>query len=1099
MNARSPRIAVTGIGLLVISGILLTSCANALPQENKIPEATLSSLSSPIPNILPPTVTSTSAPTQPEQTPPSKSADTNNKFYLPHVDYELVPTHEVTPTLPPQGTVELGWELFSSSMGDLPSPSGSTQQTAAQVLDIDLDGKDDFVIGTRLSPGPALVWYRLGENGWKKYLIEAELLPIEAGGAFSDIDGDGDADLVFGGDATSRGVWWWENPYPFYSETQEWARHAIKNSGAKKHHDQAFGDVDGDGADELIFWNQGGKTLYFSEVPADPKTGPWPIEDIFTWSTGDELEGLALADVDLDGTLDVVGGGRWFKHTSGSNFQVQVIDDAMRFTRVAAGQIIPGGRPEIIFSPGDTTGYLRMYQWSGSAWIGTTIYPNQIDHGHSLQLVDVDQDGYLDVFFAEMRLNSQNPDSLFGFLRGNGTANMEFVPVASGYGNHESKIGDFDGNGIHDILGKPYNWQTPRVDVWLGKLNGRSLNDWNRVVVDPDKQARSLFIGAADLNQDGENDIFTGGWWYVNKGDPAQSWTRKAIGSPLNNYAVHLDIDRDGDIDLLGSQGVGSASNNAFAWAENNGNGNFTVRTNIQNGDGDFLQGVTANQFDPGSLEVAFSWHVGGKGIQIVTIPAEPKTSTWPLRKAATASQDEQISSGDVDRDDDVDMMLGTKWLENQEGNWVDHNLFTTSDFPDRNVLADINQDGRLDVVVGYETVNLPGKLAWYEQPVSATGLWTEHVIDNLVGPMSLDVRDMDADLDLDIVVGEHNTANPQTAGLYVYENLNGTGSNWQEHLVYTGDEHHDGAQVVDIDGDGDMDILSIGWTHNRVTLYRNMAFEGEGIMLQSQSVSASQEMAAPDLIQSPPPAHTQTPQPTPISVAATEATRPEIAASPVLLLHYSFEEGVGSEIFDQSEFGSPVDLQIENLESISWVERGIRIHQPTIILSKSLPDKLTGWVKENQNIAVSLWLKPENQMQNGPARIVSISQDIYFRNLTIGQENDSYDVRLRTTDRSENGRPSTASPEGSVRTAITHFMFTRDHSGAARIYLNGQLVSEAQVGGLFESWDSSYPLMLANELSMDRPWLGDLFDFKVYGGVFDPDDVKAIFEEQAY
>ena len=72
----------------------------------------------------------------------------------------------------------------------LPAPSGSTQQTVAQVLDIDLDRKDDFVIGTRLSPGPALVWYRLEDNGWKKCLIEAELLPIEVDGAFSDIDGD---------------------------------------------------------------------------------------------------------------------------------------------------------------------------------------------------------------------------------------------------------------------------------------------------------------------------------------------------------------------------------------------------------------------------------------------------------------------------------------------------------------------------------------------------------------------------------------------------------------------------------------------------------------------------------------------------------------------------------------------------------------------------------------------------------------------------------------------------------------------------------------------------------------------------------------------
>lgn len=30
-------------------------------------------------------------------------------------------------------------------------------------------------------------------------------------------------------------------------------------------------------------------------------------------------------------------------------------------------------------------------------------------------------------------------------------------------------------------------------------------------------------------------------------------------------------------------------------------------------------------------------------------------------------------------------------------------------------------------------------------------------------------------------------------------------------HIVHIGDEHHDGAQLVDIDSDGDLDVISIG------------------------------------------------------------------------------------------------------------------------------------------------------------------------------------------------------------------------------------------------------------------------------------------------
>jgi len=230
---------------------------------------------------------------------------------------------------------------------------------------------------------------------------------------------------------------------------------------------------------------------------------------------------------------------------------------------------------------------------------------------------------------------------------------------------------------------------------------------------------------------------------------------------------------------------------------------------------------------------MALSWHRGGKGVQMLTAPTDAAADTWAWRRLHDTSQDEALSAGDIDGDGDQDLLLGTIWLRNDGESWSAHALNPTAGNPDRNRLADISGDGRLDAVVGFEAISKPGKLAWYEQGEPVTGTWAEHVIASVVGPMSLDVGDLDTDGDTDVVVGEHNLADPSSAKLYVFENADGNGGSWRRHIVAIGDEHHDGAELVDIDNDGDLDIVSIGWSHPRVLLYENRAVRPLGPKLR--------------------------------------------------------------------------------------------------------------------------------------------------------------------------------------------------------------------------------------------------------------------------
>ena len=382
---------------------------------------------------------------------------------------------------------EFRWKHLSSARGDLEIPNGGDQQTAAAVLDMDNDGIVEFFI-TERTQAPSVVAYKFNGSGWDRYIIDDTPQLIEAGSAVHDIDGDGDLDVVFGGEGRSNQVWWWENPHPRHRADKPWKRRLIKDSGANKHHDQLFGDFDGDGSKELVFWNQNAGNLILAEVPekAGGRKSEWPMQVIYSygmdsemeqtgqagypgWKGTNEQEGLFAADIDGDGIEDIVGGGRWFKYNGEDGFAENIIDASYTFTRSVAGQFIEGGRPEVILLAGDGHAPMYLYEYNEKGTWEKTMLIQKVVDGHTIDVLDFNGDGHLDIFSGEMGLNGGNPDARIRIMLGDGKGNFIHHVVAKGIGTHESKITDLDGDGDYDIMSKPYNWKAPRIDIFINE------------------------------------------------------------------------------------------------------------------------------------------------------------------------------------------------------------------------------------------------------------------------------------------------------------------------------------------------------------------------------------------------------------------------------------------------------------------------------------------------------------------------------------------------------------------------------------------------------------------------------------------------------
>lgn len=350
-----------------------------------------------------------------------------------------------------------------------------------------------------------------------------------------------------------------------------------------------------------------------------------------------------------------------------------------------------------------------------------------------------------------------------------------------------------------------------------------SLERWTYVQIDDSRSSRAFGLGFGDLTGDGYADLVSGKYFYRNPGgEMTGRWPRVTFPVAVDALlVVNVDDDSRGDVIALDASGrvywLEAKDSHCSAW-------NARQVGDVGKPDhGISSQGYALGQLISGSSpEIIIN--VGA--IYYFQIPANPGETQWPRTTITQNAYPEGVGVGDIDRDGDLDI-CGTvdnkqvAWWENPGnglGGWKAHPIGAMPDkYADRFYAAELNDDGRLDIVVSAANGSKNG-VYWWEQPEEPiSSAWRLHTVVVQGTTNSMDVADMDGDGDSDIVAGEHRGEKK----VAIWEN-DGKG-HFAERVISRGKESHLGTRVTDLDGDGDLDIVSIAWDSFRFFhLWRN-------------------------------------------------------------------------------------------------------------------------------------------------------------------------------------------------------------------------------------------------------------------------------------
>ncbi|MEL6844903.1 MAG: VCBS repeat-containing protein, partial [Bacteroidota bacterium] len=167
-------------------------------------------------------------------------------------------------------------------------------------------------------------------------------------------------------------------------------------------------------------------------------------------------------------------------------------------------------------------------------------------------------------------------------------------------------------------------------------------------------------------------------------------------------------------------------------------------------------------------------------------------------------------------------------WFENPgsiDQAWKDHPIGRTEHPIDRIEIGDLDADQQVEIIITeerYPGLEADASIYAFSAGANLYQDWQRQRIALQYSTNNLDLGDIDQDGDLDLLTAEHKG---QALELQLWRN-DGQG-NFQKEILDTGKENHLGTQWVDLDADGDLDIIGAAWDNYRwMHLWRNPQYE---------------------------------------------------------------------------------------------------------------------------------------------------------------------------------------------------------------------------------------------------------------------------------